>query len=61
MLKLIKNADVYAPQHEGIRDILICDEKIITVRESIEIEGLETEVYDAEGKTVIPGLIDQHV
>ncbi|MCR4951760.1 MAG: beta-aspartyl-peptidase, partial [Solobacterium sp.] len=47
--------------HEGIRDILICDEKIITVRESIEIEGLETEVYDAEGKTVIPGLIDQHV
>ena len=24
MIKLIRNADLYAPQHMGLRDILIC-------------------------------------
>ena len=29
---LIKNADVYAPRHIGISDILICGEKILPLK-----------------------------
>ena len=36
MIKLIKNADVYAPEHIGIRDILIVGEKICRIAEHID-------------------------
>ena len=58
---LIQNADVYAPEHLGMRDILLCNDKIIQVAEHIDFsfDGLVT--IDAQGKKAIPGLIDQHV
>jgi len=40
-------------------DILIEDNKIIEISEKIEVPS-EVEVYDAGGKTVMPGLIDAH-
>ena len=38
MLKLLKNADVYAPQPLGRQDILIADEKIMRVAPDLHIQ-----------------------
>ena len=63
MIKVIKNADVYAPEHLGARDILICDEKICAVAEGLDIGPLNglAEVIDLHGAAVGPGYIDGHV
>ena len=53
MIKLLKNANVYAPEKLGKKDILVEGEKILLMRDSIEgYEGLQgVETYDLEGKT----------
>ena len=63
MIKLIKNADVYAPEHLGTRDILICGETISAVGEHLDVSatGCEVEVIDLNGAAVGPGYIDGHV
>lgn len=63
MIKLLKNARVYAPAPLGVKDILIAGEKICRVADHIDgYEGLDgVEVFDLEGKTLVPGYIDMHV
>jgi len=63
MIKLLKNAQVYAPAPLGKKDILIVGEKICRIADKIEgYDGLQdVEVYDLEGKTLVPGYIDLHV
>ncbi|MBQ2251212.1 MAG: beta-aspartyl-peptidase [Lachnospiraceae bacterium] len=63
MIKLLKNANVYAPTPIGMKDILIGDETICRIADKIEgYEGLpDVETFDLEGKTVVPGYIDLHV
>ena len=58
---LILNADLYAPEHVGHRDILVAGGKIIALAERLEpnIPGMES--IDAAGRAVTPGLIDQHI
>lgn len=60
---LIKNADLYAPEHLGRQDILMIGEQVALVAPEISggVPGLETEVIDAAGRKVIPGYVDQHV
>ena len=58
---LIKNANVYAPEHLGINDLLIANGKIVRIQNNIELTGIETAEWNAQGKTVTPGFIDQHV
>lgn len=58
---LIKNAEVYSPKYIGKKDVLICNEKIIAVEDSIPELPIACEVMDAEGMKLIPGLIDQHI
>ncbi len=59
---LIKNADVYAPEHIGIRDVLTEGSKIFKIAESIELpEELGAEVIDETGLILTPGFIDNHV
>ncbi len=62
---LIKNADVYTPEHLGIKDILIAGERIVAIQDEIDLSSLkkvlEIELIDANQKKVIPGLIDAHV
>ncbi len=59
---LIKNAKTYAPDYLGIKDILTGGEKILKIADNINIpEELLEEVIEAEGKILIPGLIDGHV
>lgn len=63
MIKLLKNAQVYAPEPLGRKDILIEGEKILRVDDCITgYDNLpDVEVYDLEGRTVVPGYIDMHV
>jgi hypothetical protein len=63
MLKLIRNAEVYAPAPLGWRDILVAGDKIMAVEADLSAyAGLpHTETYDFSGLTITPGLIDLHV
>lgn len=63
MIRLVRGGSVFAPQPLGIKDILILDEKIAALAEPgrLRFEGIEVAVVEAEGKTVLPGLIDTHV
>ncbi len=58
---LIKNANIYAPEALGHKDILIGAGKILDISENISCSASTLKVWDAEGKMVLPGFIDQHV
>lgn len=61
MFTLIKNADICTPEPIGIGDILLSEDHIVAVGGSIDFTYPGTRVIDADGRKVIPGLIDQHV
>lgn len=58
---LIKNADVYAPEHLGTRDIFLAGGKIVAMAEKLDVTFPDLEVIDAAGYIVAPGLVDQHI
>jgi len=63
---LIKNGDVYAPEHQGKKDILVINERIIYIDQNIltsALNGIDKniKIIDASKCIVIPGHIDQHV
>lgn len=58
---LIKNADVYAPEHLGTRDIFLAGGKIAAMAEKLDVTLPDLEVIDAAGYIVAPGLVDQHI
>ncbi len=57
---LIKNCRVIINGEEAIKDILVEDEKIVSIENNIP-ETNSTEIIDAEGNYVITGVIDPHV
>ena len=57
---LLKEADIYAPEHLGIRDVLICGERVEAVGENLPAL-CNCRIIEARGKRLTPGLIDQHV
>ena len=64
MITIIRNADVYAPEHLGKKDVLLLGNKIAAVDDhiSFDIKGkVEVTEIDAEGKSLVPGFIDSHV
>lgn len=63
MIKLLKNAQVYAPAPLGMKDVLIVGDKVCRIEDKIEgYEGLpDVEVFDLAGKKLLPGYIDMHV
>ena len=62
LCKLIKHAEVFAPESLGKKDVLICAEKIIAIKDSIDLgNALDVEIIDAQGKRLVPGFIDSHV
>lgn len=62
-MKIIKNAEVYAPEYIGKKYVVIAGPLIEGVYDSLDIPeafpGLE--VIDGEGKLMFPGFIDSHV
>ena len=61
MLKLIKNSQLYTPKFLGVKDILIAGDKIIAIDDNLDQFSQDAEVWNAQGKMVTPGFIDQHI
>ncbi|MBB5171995.1 beta-aspartyl-peptidase [Texcoconibacillus texcoconensis] len=63
MFTLIKQADVYAPESMGVKDVLITAGTISKVADHIELPTGwgDVDVIDAKGKKLVPGFIDGHV
>ncbi len=63
MITIIKNADIYAPEPLGIKQVVILEDKIEGIYDDINIPEnfIEIKVVDAEGKILVPGFIDNHV
>jgi len=61
MIKVIKNIKVYAPKYKGVKDIVLCGEKVIAVEEDFSWDGIKCEVIDGTNKIALPGIIDSHV
>jgi beta-aspartyl-dipeptidase (metallo-type) len=61
MALLVRNAAVFAPESLGIRDVLVVGDKILAVAEGLTVSLPELEVLDAQGLTLTPGLVDQHI
>jgi beta-aspartyl-dipeptidase (metallo-type) len=58
MLTLITNAEVYAPESLGCRQVLVAGECVQAVAENIDIRGAEVEHIDASGRLLLPGFVD---
>lgn len=64
MIKIIKDAVVYAPEYIGVSDILIVGGTIACIDRDIKIEKnpfLDIEIIDGKNKIAVPGFIDSHV
>lgn len=61
MLTLLRNAEVFAPEPLGRRDVLVAGGRIEAISEQMPALSIDHEVIDAAGLRVIPGLIDAHV
>jgi hypothetical protein len=58
MLTHISNAEIYAPEAIGARDVLIAGTRILAVDESIDLVGAQLERVDAAGRWLLPGFVD---
>lgn len=58
---IIKGAEVYAPEHLGIRDVMLCGGHIEMIKEEIPVCYDNCQVIDGSGMILTPGIIDQHV
>ena len=65
MVKLIQNIDVYAPEHLGIKDVLVINDKIVKIADAGSIPQItffsDAVVIDGTDKILTPGFIDCHV
>jgi len=62
MLTLIKGGRLFCPEDRGIGDILIGGGIILKIGPEIDLpKALGVDVYNATGKYIVPGFIDQHV
>lgn len=59
---LIKNVSLFSPDKLGKKDILTGENKILSVTEKVNLPaGSDIELFDGNGLTAVPGLIDNHV
>lgn len=58
---LIKNANIYSPSALGKKDLIIGGGKILSIVDKVEHTEIFNKVWDANGKIVTPGFIDQHI
>ena len=47
MFTLIKNANLYSPEHLGMNDVLLADDKIALIDRKIELTGIPLDTIDA--------------
>jgi beta-aspartyl-dipeptidase (metallo-type) len=63
MFTLVKNGRIFAPEDQGVQDVLLAGKTIAHLGPGLTPPpyGDRVEVYDAAGCFVVPGFIDQHV
>ena len=63
MLKVIRNAEVYAPEYLGVKTVVIAGDKIEGIYDDLKIPEnfIAIEVIDGKGLLLVPGFIDNHV
>lgn len=62
MFTIIRNGEVYNPDHMGTQDILVAFDRILEINPHIHFSYTgQVHEIDASGKIVTPGFIDQHV
>ena len=54
MFTLIKNANLYSPEHLGMNDVLLADDKIALIDRKIELTGIPFDTIDASGSPTSP-------
>lgn len=61
-MKIIRQAEIYAPDFLGTMDVFIANDKIVAIEDEITggFEGLTIEEIDGSGQIVTPGFIDCH-
>lgn len=59
---ILKNARLYAPEALGVKDVLVEGTKIVRMADAIdEYDKIsEVEKLDLDGRTLVPGYIDNH-
>lgn len=61
LLKLICNAQVFAPEDLGLRHVLVGGGRILAVAEDRNmVSGANASVVDLQGRRLLPGFIDGH-
>ena len=59
---LIRQATLYTPDAEGIKDVLVAGGQVVAVQDKIEIgKSLQVQEINGEGKLLVPGFLDAHV
>ncbi len=63
MIKLIKNIEIYAPDHLGAYDLLIAGSKIAAIEKDIDLPPNmpAVEIIDGQQRLLVPGFVDPHV
>lgn len=65
MVNLIRNIDVYAPEHLGKKDVLTMYDKIVKIADAGTMPPVsflsEVNIIDGSGLVLTPGFIDCHV
>lgn len=63
MITVIKNVEVYAPEHKGIQNVVIAADKIEGIYDDLNVPEnfVKINVLDGTGKILVPGFVDSHV
>lgn len=64
MITIIRKADVYKPEHIGVKDVMLIGNKIAHIADNILVEmngTVDVIEIDGENKLLVPGFIDSHV
>ncbi|MCD5001741.1 beta-aspartyl-peptidase [Enterococcus saccharolyticus] len=61
-MTIIRQADVYAPEYLGVKDVLFTRESILAIEDHIDLQatGLDVHEIDGANKILTPGFIDGH-
>lgn len=63
MIKIINNVQLYSPDYQGKKVIVLANDKIEGVYDKLDIPKnfLDIEVLDGDGLIAVPGFIDSHI
>jgi beta-aspartyl-dipeptidase (metallo-type) len=60
VITIIKNANVYSPSSLGLQHLVIAENKIVYMGDTLPELNIEHEVLDANGCELLPGFVDGH-